>query len=503
MAIIDAKRDLVVLRIVYDGPPGAGKTTSLYALQQSLNDAQAVFSPDAKAEAGDAPTHNFDWLDYTGGLFENRPIHCQVISTPGDPRLSAKREYLLESADAVVFVLDSRAEAIAVGLEYFGSLQKALDNIGEPRPKILIQANYQDAESALDEARLQQIFAEHLRIYGSIAATGESVRETFVFAVRFALERVSQLKKNQALLTQTLAIDSGEALFELFQKRDWTVSEWGLTLHQVLDPATPSKLPATAAVDATPTRVQGATAEFSGCRQHLPTADAPLLWLSPPLATQAVLQHLNPQEMHFRTQADAEHLWIAEHASSQWRYFSRADWHYPHENAARNVLRQQLQWHLDLLYLFPEDRYMALAQCADGQFHLWQIVKTHTRLSHYFDTLMQTGDAQQFADQLLSCAEKFSDLAKSLLPFVSLKNISLDTVHFDGKLAYAGLLDMAQGQDSIEDDVLFMHVMKNFAQPISQVMESKLDIRAVLLRLNEHEATHPQLAENLSTLFIQ
>ncbi len=499
MAIIDSEQGLVVIRIIYDGAPGAGKTASLYALRDSLKTPQGVFS----AKSAGAQTDDFDWLDYTGGLFENHPIHCQILSTPGDPRLHAKREYLLESADAVVFVLDSRPAAIAMGLEYFGSLQASLQKSPEPHPKVLIQANYQDHQTALDEARLQQIFAEHLRIYGSIANTGESVRETFVFAVRFALERVSQLQKNHALPKRALDIDSGAALFEVFQQRDWAVSDKGLLLHRILDPNTPSVLPATAAADAAPTELLGESVNAEACRKHLPNATAPLLWLSPPFATQAVLQHITPEEMHFRTQEADENLWIAEHASSQWRYFSRADWHYSSENAARKLLRQQTQWHLDLLYLFPDDRYIALAQCQDGQFHLWQIVKNHTTLAHYLDTLMQTGDAQQFADQLLLCAEKFSDLASSLLAFVSLKNITLDTVHFDGKLVYAGLLDMAIGQEAVAEDGLFMHVMKNFSQPISNVMESKLDIRAVLLRLNEHEATHPHLAESLSTLFIQ
>jgi len=500
MAMIDSEHDLVVVRIVYDGSPGAGKTASLYALQKSLKTPQAVFSPESENQH----TNSFDWLDYTGGLFENRPIHCQILSTPGDPRLQAKREYLLENADAVVFVLDSRPDAIALGLEYFSRLHALLEKMDEPRPQVLIQANYQDDPNALSENDLQQIFAEHFRIYGSIASTGESVRETFVFAVRLALERVSLLQKNQALPTQALDIKSGEALFEMFQARNWEVSDQGLVLHRIIDPDTPSILPETAAVDAVPTDVQGEKATVDACRRHLPDADTSLLWLSPPLATQAILQEINADEMHFCTQEGDENLWIAEHASSQWRYFSRADWHYSDENAARNVLHQQMQWHLELLYLLPEDRHMALAKCEDGQFHLWQIVKTpHTTLSNYLDTLMQAGDAQQFADQLLSCAEKFMDLVEQLLEFVSLKNITLDTVYFDGKLAYVGLLDMAIGQEDVEEDVLFMHVMKNFSQPISNAMESRLDIRSVLLRLNEHEAEYPQLAENLSTLFIQ
>ncbi len=500
MAIIDAERDLVVIRIVYDGPPGAGKTASLYALQKSLKTPQPVFSAH-QAAGNDEHQYDFDWLDYTGGMFEHRQIRCQILSTPGDPLLSTQREYLLQTADAVVFVVDSRASALSLGLKYFNTLQNILKARPTSPPKILIQANYQDDPEAFDEERLAAFFEKHLRIYGSVAVKGESIRESFVFAVRLALEHVTQLQTEGALETGQVDINSGEHLFELFQQRDWTVNAEQQVLHQILDAETPHCLPDSEAVNATPTEVQGTQVDVALCQKHLPGADTPLQWLSPPLATKAVLQNINTAELHFH--AVDEPVWMAEHASAKWRYFSRVDWHYPNENAARNVLRQQFQWHLRYITLFPEHRYLALSQCEDEQFHLWQIVETHTTLMHYLDTLIQTGDAQQFADQLLVCAEGFSKLINELIDVVSLQNITLDTVHFDGKMAYAGLLDMALGQGEVDEDMRFMHLMKQFSQPISDALNSSLDVRTTLLRLNEHEATHPHLAESLSTLFIQ
>ncbi|GEM_PF-1488955 len=503
MAMIDTETDRVVVRIVYDGAPGVGKTASLHALQQSLKTPQPVFSPDAAGSA----TQHFDWLDYIGGLFENRPIHCQILSTPGDPRLFAKREYLLQTADAVVFVLDSRVAALPLSLEYFRRLQNSLSAVAAPVPKILLQANFQDAEEALAETRLQEFFPEHLRIYGSIASTGESIRETFVFAVRLALERTTELKKRHELSSGTLDINSGDSLFEYFQQGEqqgrWQTSAGGLALHYLLDPQTPSRLPLTQAADAAPTATSGEHASVAACRTQLPDHNTPLHWLAPPLATQALLQPIKAEELHFHS-LDADY-WCVEHSDAKWRYFSQADWHYPSEAAARNQLHQQMQWSLTVMQLLPEPRYLALAQCADQHFHLWQIVAAHPSLSHYLDALIQTGDARQFADQLLECAEKFSALQTKLLNLVSLRNISLDTVYFaaNRQLTYAGLLDMNSAQNPAEESVHFMHIMKSFVQPITNAMQSSLGIRSVLLRLNEHEATHPQLAENLSTLFIQ
>ena len=104
MARLTPERDALVIRLVYDGPPRSGKTTSLAALGGGM--ARAVLSP--AEEAG--RTLYFDWLEYVGGSFEGLPIRCQVVSVPGQPELAARRFALLSAADAVVFVTDSTPE---------------------------------------------------------------------------------------------------------------------------------------------------------------------------------------------------------------------------------------------------------------------------------------------------------------------------------------------------------------------------------------------------------
>ena len=67
MAVLDVDRNAVVIRIVYDGPPHAGKTTSLRALAGSLG--QTLYSPAEQA----GRTLFFDWMDcyYSGRNFRN------------------------------------------------------------------------------------------------------------------------------------------------------------------------------------------------------------------------------------------------------------------------------------------------------------------------------------------------------------------------------------------------------------------------------------------------
>ena len=116
MAVIDPRNETVVIRVVYDGAPMAGKTTSLRALGNGLS--AGVVSP---AEMG-GRTLYFDWLDYTGGLFEGRRIRCQVISVPGQATLAPRRRRLLESADVIVFVSDSSPEAFEADRAYLSGL---------------------------------------------------------------------------------------------------------------------------------------------------------------------------------------------------------------------------------------------------------------------------------------------------------------------------------------------------------------------------------------------
>jgi hypothetical protein len=108
---------VVVIRIVYDGAPMAGKSTSVRALGRGLGG--EVVTP---AEVS-GRTLYFDWLDYTGGLFEGRRIRCQIISVPGQATLAPRRRRLLESADVIVFVGDSTPAGFAADRSYLNGVQ--------------------------------------------------------------------------------------------------------------------------------------------------------------------------------------------------------------------------------------------------------------------------------------------------------------------------------------------------------------------------------------------
>ncbi len=187
MPLIDRRTDAVVLRIVYDGPPEAGKTTNLRQLcdRLSLGRRGPLESP-----GGGARTQFFDWLDVTGGYVAGRRLRCQLVTVPGQSELAGRRRHLLATADAVVFVVDSRPEALGAVQGSLQGLRRALARrAGIP---LLVQANKQDVPGAVAAAALVERL--HLEpdtpVIEAEAASGVGVLETFMLGVRLAVDRV-------------------------------------------------------------------------------------------------------------------------------------------------------------------------------------------------------------------------------------------------------------------------------------------------------------------------
>src|ERR1700754_2058795 len=122
MAVLDPARNEIVIRVVYDGPPEAGKTTSLRALAASL--ARPAVSPEEDLHGR---TRWFDWMEYLGGRFEGCQIRCQIVSVPGQRELAARRRRVVAGADVVVFVADSAVSETHRTVAYLQELRAMLE----------------------------------------------------------------------------------------------------------------------------------------------------------------------------------------------------------------------------------------------------------------------------------------------------------------------------------------------------------------------------------------
>ncbi|MCV6638950.1 ADP-ribosylation factor-like protein [Candidatus Albibeggiatoa sp. nov. NOAA] len=214
MAIIDTEKNVVVIRIVFDGAPLSGKTTTIYALRDALAPNSDVFPPNGDADT----TAYFDWLTYTGGQFQQMPITCQIVSTPSAPESRARREYLLSTADVVMFVVDATNTEQQTALEYYTDVQAYQT---EQAFKVLILANKQDQKNVINDelAHLYQSDDPDIKMMQTSAVKNKGIREAFVLAVRLASERLETLLDQQDdSLIQQPSETTAEALLEVMQQ---------------------------------------------------------------------------------------------------------------------------------------------------------------------------------------------------------------------------------------------------------------------------------------------
>ncbi|MEK6239709.1 MAG: GTPase domain-containing protein, partial [Planctomycetales bacterium] len=215
MSLSQQADDQFVMRIVYDGPPNSGKTTNLRHLCGLVpKDVRSdIESPGPESEC----TLFFDWFDISEVSFLGRRIRCQIISVPGRLELVERRRYLLQLADVVVFVGDSRASETELNRRLMKNLRETLGDklTNHPPVNLLLQANKQDLENAHDPDAL----ADHLELPRStpvIAArahVGQGVKATFLLAFEKALQRVKTLITESGG-KQLLPIATPEEIYE-------------------------------------------------------------------------------------------------------------------------------------------------------------------------------------------------------------------------------------------------------------------------------------------------
>jgi signal recognition particle receptor subunit beta len=182
----------LIARVVYDGPAFSGKTTNVTRICEAfpVERRSEVYTPGALK----GRTMFFDWLEVDVGKVSQLPLSCQILSVPGQRARSYRRRPLIHSADAVVFVADSRSDQIEETRRCYALLRRYLRERGDGTPYV-VQANKQDSPSALSLAELARVLRipSDIPIVTAVAARDEGVRETFNAAVRAAI-RFTQAK---------------------------------------------------------------------------------------------------------------------------------------------------------------------------------------------------------------------------------------------------------------------------------------------------------------------
>ena len=435
----------VAVRIVYDGPPAAGKTTSLRALARGFG--REVVTPE---ELG-GRTAYFDWMEYIGGRFSGAQIRCEVMTVPGQACWANRRALLLERADVVVFVGDTTPEAWPESLARLAALRSHIDQgaaaRGGVRVGLVFQANKRDHADAVPIALIRQQVEPH-RIAGDRVRRqrGDGVRETFVFAIRLALDRLRELGLQPERDTMT-----ADQLLELLKRSEAAPPEATLdeAWSQAAPPATPEvvepprpqlrivrpELPALPAVPAVPAPTLARLTAIA------PSHEVPTGCVWPPVDGRVILHEAAAVRATPRRTQNGD--WVAG-LGAGWRLHSHVDARFDDLEAGRTALIEWARQHALAEPLLSRDRSIVLSSDTVG-WRLWQIVKTAPSLREQFL------DHEGSPDQLLAGVVRTARLLAAAVTLCRIHRLGLrcaaDTIGVDelDQPAYIALMPPALG----------------------------------------------------------
>ncbi len=176
MQLNQAARELI-FKVVYYGPGMAGKTSNLAFLQRQApaGTASELVTVDTHSER----TLHFDLLALDLGQIQGHNVRVEFHTVPGQSYYAATRKLVLTGADAVVFVADSRREALD---ENIASMNEMLDNLRQldlpNNIPVVLQYNKQDLPTAVRPEQLNPLM--NVRSWpsrGASAINGQGVAE--------------------------------------------------------------------------------------------------------------------------------------------------------------------------------------------------------------------------------------------------------------------------------------------------------------------------------------
>jgi signal recognition particle receptor subunit beta len=388
LALILHEQQQLLLRIVYDGPARAGKTTTLRALAEILG------RPVRSSESPRGRTLHFDWMEHQGGRFGELAVRCQVLTVPGQRVYEARRRALLAEADAVVFVVGSRRQEIDLAVRSLAILRDQLAGTARPHPGVLVQANKRDLPQAIPIPELHQRLGldETIGSTASIASQGDGVLQPFVMAVRLALDRVDELLRQGRVSSGAESSTTAEALLNS------------------LDHLAPTR-PLAEAMSSAPSLPPG-----------LPRLDAPPGWVWPPVEGRLSLLDAARHEVSIAAEGGD-----CRGEAGPWMVHAAGAARYEDEASARLALLEWARWHADHDRYLSPGRCLAIAEApAEGGLQLWQFVRRERTLTAQLSHAIQQEPPEELARTLFSAIQAVERVHRAVAP--SGPRVSFDTV---------------------------------------------------------------------------
>ncbi len=180
-------------KIVYYGPGLSGKTTSLEFIHRAIR-------PDRRGEMVSLATEGdrtifFDFLPLKIERVRGMDVRLQLYTVPGQVYYAATRKLVLNGADGVVFVADSRREVMAQNEASLRDLEANLRELGvafEDFPLVL-QYNKRDLPGVVPVSELEQALnPRHLPSFETVATEGRGIFDALKAIVRLTIRSLKK-----------------------------------------------------------------------------------------------------------------------------------------------------------------------------------------------------------------------------------------------------------------------------------------------------------------------
>lgn len=172
------------LKLVYYGPALSGKTTNLEYIHARTNPAMRGELVSLKTR--EDRTIYFDFLQLEIGQIRGLRPKFNLYTVPGQVYYVASRKLVLQGADGVVFVADSRASRLQENLNTLSNLEQNLRELGnDPRSfPVILQFNKRDLPDALPVEYLKRTLGRNgTPQFEAVANKGIGVFDTLKTAI--------------------------------------------------------------------------------------------------------------------------------------------------------------------------------------------------------------------------------------------------------------------------------------------------------------------------------
>jgi len=181
MVYIDIQHREVTLKLVYYGPALSGKTTNLQQLHRLMGAATATDL--VTLNTRDDRTLFFDLLPLNFKTRGGLELKLKLFTVPGQVIHNATRKIVLQGADGVAFIGDSRITETRSNNESYANLKYNLKQNGLSLEDVavVIQFNKRDLPGIRTDDEVERIARKGTEpVHKAIAIEGVGVAETFI-----------------------------------------------------------------------------------------------------------------------------------------------------------------------------------------------------------------------------------------------------------------------------------------------------------------------------------